>query len=119
MMQRFTGGDSNAVYGKVTGDDSWIYCYDPETKIQPARWVLPLEELFIKEKGGRNVKKKMAASFFGMTANFDQLPTSVSQKCRQQEIRIQRRQNLEVHDKQMSITHYLNSGEQGEIHCQR
>ncbi|GBP48952.1 Mariner Mos1 transposase [Eumeta japonica] len=32
MMLRFAGGYSNSVYDVVTGDESWIYCYDPETK---------------------------------------------------------------------------------------
>ncbi|GBP83911.1 Vanin-like protein 2 [Eumeta japonica] len=67
MMQRFVGGDSNAVCDIVTGDASWIYCYDPETKRRSAQWVSPLEELPIKVKRGRSLGKKMVASFFGMT----------------------------------------------------
>ncbi|GBP42731.1 hypothetical protein EVAR_23369_1 [Eumeta japonica] len=66
MMQRFGGGDSNVVYNMVTGDESWIYCYDYETKRQSAQWVFPFEEL-TKIKRGRSVRKKMVASFFGMT----------------------------------------------------
>ncbi|GBP12874.1 hypothetical protein EVAR_6183_1 [Eumeta japonica] len=38
MMQRFAGGDSNAVYDTIVGDKSWTYCYDPETKRQSAEW---------------------------------------------------------------------------------
>ncbi|GBP57293.1 hypothetical protein EVAR_39932_1 [Eumeta japonica] len=34
MMQRFAFGDSNAGYDIVTGDKSWIYRYDPESKRQ-------------------------------------------------------------------------------------
>ncbi|GBP52053.1 hypothetical protein EVAR_97523_1 [Eumeta japonica] len=34
MMQGFAGGDSNAVHDIVAGNESWIYCYDPETKRQ-------------------------------------------------------------------------------------
>ncbi|GBP04097.1 hypothetical protein EVAR_74835_1 [Eumeta japonica] len=37
-LKIFVGGDSNAVQDIVTGDESWIYCYDPETKRQSARW---------------------------------------------------------------------------------
>ncbi|GBP38492.1 hypothetical protein EVAR_95392_1 [Eumeta japonica] len=36
MMQRCVGGDSDVVYDMVTGDESWIYCYDPEAKGQSA-----------------------------------------------------------------------------------
>ncbi|GBP16235.1 hypothetical protein EVAR_93605_1 [Eumeta japonica] len=35
-MQRFTSGDSTDVYDIVTGDERWIYSYDPETKRQSA-----------------------------------------------------------------------------------
>ncbi|GBP21736.1 hypothetical protein EVAR_10913_1 [Eumeta japonica] len=50
MMQRFAGGDSNAIYNIVTGDESWICSYDPETKRQFAQWVFPFEELPTKPK---------------------------------------------------------------------
>ncbi|GBP27437.1 hypothetical protein EVAR_17139_1 [Eumeta japonica] len=49
-----------------TNDESWIYCYDPETKNQPAQWVLSFEELPTKVKRGQSVEKKMVASFFGI-----------------------------------------------------
>ncbi|GBP03823.1 hypothetical protein EVAR_2521_1 [Eumeta japonica] len=45
IMQRFSGGELNAMYAIVTGHDCWIYCYDPETKRQPAQRVFPFEEL--------------------------------------------------------------------------
>ncbi|GBP31575.1 hypothetical protein EVAR_78154_1 [Eumeta japonica] len=34
MLQRFTGGDLNAVYNIATCDEIWIYCYNLETKRQ-------------------------------------------------------------------------------------
>ncbi|GBP66084.1 hypothetical protein EVAR_37546_1 [Eumeta japonica] len=52
MMQRFSGGDSNAVDDITTDNESWIYCYDPEIKRQSARWVFPFEELSTKVKRG-------------------------------------------------------------------
>lgn len=70
MIQKFNGGDSNAVFDILTGDESWIYCYDPETKRQSAQWVFPSEELPTKVKRGRSVGKKMVASFFGKTGHY-------------------------------------------------
>ncbi|XP_073953007.1 histone-lysine N-methyltransferase SETMAR-like [Choristoneura fumiferana] len=70
MIQIFNGGDSNAVFDILTGDESWIYCYDPETKRQSAQWVFRFEELPTKEKRGRSVGKKMVASFFGRTGHY-------------------------------------------------
>lgn len=70
MIERFNGGDSNAVFDILTGDESWVYCYDPETKRQSAQWVFPFEELPTKVKRGRSVGKKMVASFFGRTGHY-------------------------------------------------
>ncbi|GBP33747.1 hypothetical protein EVAR_17075_1 [Eumeta japonica] len=63
MKQRFAGGDSNGVYDIVTGDESWIYCNDPETKRQYAQWV------FVAFRGveSRRVGKKSTTYFFGTT----------------------------------------------------
>ncbi|CAG9122400.1 unnamed protein product [Plutella xylostella] len=38
-LQRFNGGSSNDVYNIVSGDESWIYSYEPERKHQSAVWV--------------------------------------------------------------------------------
>ncbi|GBP60583.1 Mariner Mos1 transposase [Eumeta japonica] len=74
MMQRFAGGDTNAVHNMVTGDESWIYCYDPETKRQSAQWMFPFEELATEVKRGRSVGKNVVASFFGMTGHYATFP---------------------------------------------
>ncbi|GBP41620.1 hypothetical protein EVAR_34053_1 [Eumeta japonica] len=63
-MQRFSGGDSNAVYDTGTSDE--IYCYDPETKTQSAQWVFLFEEILL----NRNVGKKILASFYEMTGHY-------------------------------------------------
>lgn len=70
MIKKFNGGDSNAVFDILTGDESWIYCYDPETKRQSAQWVFPSEDLPTKLKRGRSVGKMMVASFFGRTGHY-------------------------------------------------
>ncbi|XP_052753346.1 histone-lysine N-methyltransferase SETMAR-like [Galleria mellonella] len=69
MHERFNEGNSNSVFDIVTGDESWIYCYDPETKRQSAQWVFPSEELPTKMRD-RSVGKKMVASFFGRTGHY-------------------------------------------------
>ncbi|GBP49540.1 hypothetical protein EVAR_45604_1 [Eumeta japonica] len=58
MMQRFTGADSNAAHDIVTGDESWISCYDSETKRQSAPWVFPFEKFPNKVKRGRSSEKR-------------------------------------------------------------
>ena len=43
MLHKFRSGESKAVSKIVTGDESWIYQYDPETKQQYTVWLFPDE----------------------------------------------------------------------------
>jgi len=65
MLDRYQNGESNTIRNLLTGDETWIYCYDePLKKQQDMQWV---------EKGGprptkiakqRSVGKVMVAAFF-------------------------------------------------------
>ncbi|GBP16843.1 F-box only protein 33 [Eumeta japonica] len=39
VLTRFKEESSNLVWDLVTGDETWIYCYDPKTKQQSTVWV--------------------------------------------------------------------------------
>ncbi|CAH1995425.1 unnamed protein product [Acanthoscelides obtectus] len=39
-LDRFNSGNSKNVYSIVSGDESWIYCSEPENKRQSAVWVV-------------------------------------------------------------------------------
>ena len=39
MLQKYDRGASKHVYDIVTGDESWIYAYEPESKQQSTVWV--------------------------------------------------------------------------------
>ena len=39
LLKRFLNGTSRAVSDILTGDNTWIYHYDPETKRQSQKWV--------------------------------------------------------------------------------
>ncbi|CAH1994000.1 unnamed protein product [Acanthoscelides obtectus] len=47
----------------VSGDESWIYCYESENKRQSAVWVIQGEEKPTKVIRSRSVSKKMVATF--------------------------------------------------------
>ncbi|GBP08195.1 hypothetical protein EVAR_78701_1 [Eumeta japonica] len=38
-LTRFEEGALHLVWDRVTGDEIWIYCYDPKTKQQSTVWV--------------------------------------------------------------------------------
>jgi len=74
ILQKFNGGQAKSVYSIVTGDESWIYCYEPESKRQSAQWIFEDEEKPTKVKRGRSTGKKMVASFFGRTGHVATIP---------------------------------------------
>ncbi|CAK1604551.1 unnamed protein product [Parnassius mnemosyne] len=57
-LERFHAGSSNAVYNIVSGDESWIYAYEPETKNQSRVWVFENELKPTKIVRSRSVAKK-------------------------------------------------------------
>ena len=50
MLRKFDRGRSLRVWDIVTGDETWVYQYDPETKHQSAVWVFPDENPPVKFK---------------------------------------------------------------------
>lgn len=74
MLKRFKHGSSNAVYNIVTGDESWIYAYEPETKQQSTVWVFQGEAYPTKVVRERSTSKQMVACFFGMKGHVATVP---------------------------------------------
>ena len=68
-LDRFRRGSSNLVYNIITGDETWVYCYDPEKKQQSAVWVFENESAPTKVVREKSRNKKMVASFFGITGH--------------------------------------------------
>lgn len=64
MMEKFDNGRSKSVFEIVTGDETWIYAYDPETKQQSTVWVFEDEPPPTKVTRARSVAKQMVAVFF-------------------------------------------------------
>lgn len=62
-LKRFDGGASNHVYSIVSGDESWIYSYEPESKAQSTVWSFVNELKPTKVIRSRSSSKKMVASF--------------------------------------------------------
>ena len=69
MLKRFNNGDSHRVSYIVTGEETWIYQFDLETKRQSSVWVFPDEQPPTKVKRQRNAGKKMVATFFSKSGH--------------------------------------------------
>ena len=64
MLAKFDGGRSKLVNNILTGDETWVYFYDPETKEQSRQWVTREEDAPLKFRRERTVGKVMADVFF-------------------------------------------------------
>ncbi|CAH2097221.1 unnamed protein product [Euphydryas editha] len=53
----------------ITGDATWIYCYDPKTKQQSSVWVFRGEPKSTKAVRVNSASKRMIASFFNKTGH--------------------------------------------------
>ena len=58
----------------VSGDESWIYSYEPENKRQSAVWVFQDEEKPTKVIRSRSVSKKMVATFVSKSGHVATIP---------------------------------------------
>lgn len=67
MLKKFNRGRSNLVYKIVTGDETWIYSYEPESKQQSTVWVFQSEPKPTKIVRSHSAAKQMIACFFGST----------------------------------------------------
>lgn len=74
MLKKFHKGTSKDVYKIVTGDESWIYAYDPETKQQSTVWVFQDEPSPTKVVRSRSTSKQMVACFFGISGHVATVP---------------------------------------------
>ncbi len=70
MLEKFDGDRSKRVYDIVTGDESWFYYYDPETKRQSQVWAASNDPRPTKVHRQRSVDKHMFAIFF-MKSSFN------------------------------------------------
>jgi len=57
-------GDSNFISNIITGDETWVYGYDPETKQQSSQWKSPSSPRPIKVRQVRTNVKSMLIVFF-------------------------------------------------------
>ena len=67
MLQKHDRGASKHVYDIVTGDESWIYTYEAESKQQSIVWVFQVESNPTKVAQARSTSKQMIVCFFRKT----------------------------------------------------
>ena len=74
MLRKFDGGRSPRVWDILTGAETWVYQYDPETKQQSAVWVFPDENPPMKFRRNRSASKQMIVCFFAKFGHVASIP---------------------------------------------
>ena len=64
MLQKIDRGKSQRVWDIATGDETYIYQYDPETKQRSSVWLFQDQAPPVKFKRARSTSKQMIAAFF-------------------------------------------------------
>jgi len=62
-------GDPSFMSRVITGDESWVYGYDPETKQQSSQWKSPGSPRPKKVRQSRSATKNMLIVFFNIRGN--------------------------------------------------
>lgn len=74
MIKKFDNGKSKLLEHVVTGDETWIYQYDPESKRQSTVRRFPGEDNPTKVKRQRSAGKQMIATFFAKWGHVTTIP---------------------------------------------
>ena len=64
LLTRIEANESNFFERVITGDETWIYQYDPESKVQSKQWLPRGSAGPIKFKAERSAQKIMATVFW-------------------------------------------------------
>ena len=61
--------DSSFLENVITGDETWVYGYDPETRVQSSQWKSPISPRAKKARQSRSNIKVMMVVFFDLDGN--------------------------------------------------
>ena len=74
MLDKFDRGRSNAVWDIISGDETMVYCFDPETKQQSEQWISLGQRPPQKFLRSRTVAKQMIAVFVRRAGHVSTIP---------------------------------------------
>ena len=74
MLRKFDGGGSERVWDLVTGSETFVYQYDPETKQQSSVWLSSGESPSVKFEKSSSTSKQVIAVFFAKSGHVASAP---------------------------------------------
>ena len=74
MLEKYDSGRANSTWNIVSGDGTWVYQFDPETKAQSSVWLFSGDTLPLKFKRSRSTSKQMVSSYIAQTGHITTIP---------------------------------------------
>ena len=74
MLEKYDSGRANSAWNIVSGDETWVYQFDPEKKAQSSVWLFSGDTLPLKFKRSRSTSKQMVASYIAQTGHITTIP---------------------------------------------
>jgi len=65
-LRNSAASDSSCLRNVITGDETWVYGYDPETRVQSSQWKSPSSPRAKKARQSRTNIKGMTIVFFDL-----------------------------------------------------
>ena len=65
-MRNFAASDSSFLGNVIIGDETWVYGYDPETRVQSSQWKSPSSPCAKKAHQSRSNIKVVMIVFFDL-----------------------------------------------------
>ena len=69
MLEKYDSGLANSAWNIVSGDETWVYQFDRDTKAQSSIWLFPGDTPPLKFKRSRSTSKQMVASSIAQTGH--------------------------------------------------
>ena len=74
MLEKYDSGRANSTWNIISGDETWVYQFDPETKVQSSVWLFPGDTQPLNFKRSRSTSKQMVASYIAQTRHITTIP---------------------------------------------
>ena len=74
MLAKYDSGRANSKWNIVSGDETWVYQFDPETKAQSLVWLFPGDTPPLKFIRSRSITKQMVTSYIAKTRHITTIP---------------------------------------------
>ena len=74
MLEKYYSERAHSTWNIGSGDETWVYQFDPETKAQSSVWLFPADTPPLKLKRSMSTSEQMVALYFAKTGHITTIP---------------------------------------------